>query len=66
VLCAIGSQKQYMSLCMDTGVANLYRADLGNLSAGKGCIRLLNVGELPLETVRIMLRATLRSVAAVR
>jgi uncharacterized protein YdhG (YjbR/CyaY superfamily) len=61
VLCAFASQKQYMSLYMDTGVVEQHRADLDGLSVGKSCIRFRKLDKLPLETVRLMLRETLQS-----
>jgi uncharacterized protein YdhG (YjbR/CyaY superfamily) len=58
VLCAFASQKQYMSLYMDTGLVEQHRADLDGLSVGKSCIRFRRLDKLPLETVRTMLRET--------
>ena len=58
VLCAFASQKQYMSLYMDTGLVEQHRADLDGLSVGKSCIRFRRLDKLPLETVRMMLRET--------
>jgi uncharacterized protein YdhG (YjbR/CyaY superfamily) len=65
VLCAFASQKQYMSLYMDTGLVEEHRAELGGLSVGKSCIRFRKLDKLPLETVRTMLRETLQSMGSV-
>lgn len=58
VLCAFASQKQYMSLYMDTDLVEQHRADLDGLSVGKSCIRFRRLDRLPLGTVRTMLRET--------
>ena len=65
VLCAFASQKQYMSLYMDTGLVEEHRADLDGLSVGKSCIRFRKLDKLPLGTVRTMLRETLRNMGSV-
>jgi uncharacterized protein YdhG (YjbR/CyaY superfamily) len=65
VLCAFASQKQYVSLYMDTGLVERHRADLDGLSVGKSCIRFRKLDKLPLETIRTMLRETLRSLESV-
>lgn len=58
VLCAFASQKQYMSLYMDTGLVDEHRSDLDGLSVGKSCIRFRNLDNLPLDTVSVILRKT--------
>ena len=58
VLCAFASQKQYMSLYMDSGLVEQHRADLDGLSVGKSCIRFRRLDKLPLGTFRAMLRET--------
>ena len=65
VLCAFASQKQYMSLYMDTNLVDEYRADLDGLSVGKSCIRFRKLDKLPIGTVRTMLRETLRNMGSV-
>ncbi len=65
VLCAFASQKQYMSLYMDTGLVEQHRADLDGLSVGKSCIRFRKLDKLPIGTVRTMLRETLRNMGSV-
>ena len=64
VLCAFASQKQYMSLYMDTDVVAQHRAELEGLSVGKSCIRFRKLDKLPLHTVRKMLRETLRNMGS--
>jgi uncharacterized protein YdhG (YjbR/CyaY superfamily) len=59
VLCSLASQKHYMSLYMDTGLVEQHRGELGGLSVGKSCIRFRQLEDLPLETVRVILRETL-------
>jgi uncharacterized protein YdhG (YjbR/CyaY superfamily) len=65
VLCAFASQKQYMSLYMDAGLVEQHRPDLQGLSVGKSCIRFRRLDDLPLETVRTILRETQRNLGTV-
>ena len=65
VLCAFASQKQYMSLYMEPDLVAQHRPDLEGLSVGKSCIRFRRLDKLPLDTVRRMLRETLRTRGAV-
>jgi uncharacterized protein YdhG (YjbR/CyaY superfamily) len=58
VLCAFASQKQHMSLYMDTGLVDEHRSDLDGLSVGKSCIRFRKLDNLPLDTVSVVLRKT--------
>ena len=60
VLCAFASQKQYMSLYMDTELVAKHRAELAGLNVGKSCIRFRKLEKLPLATVRIILEETLQ------
>ena len=64
VLCAFASQKQYMSLYMEPELVEQHRADLEGLSVGKSCIRFRRLDKLPVETVRMMLRETLRNMGS--
>lgn len=55
-VCALAAQKQYFALYIgDSKVVNRYRAKLGKLSIGKGCIRFRKLEDLPLDVVREML-----------
>ena len=65
VLCAFASQKQYMSLYMEPDLVEQHRGDLDGLSVGKSCIRFRRLDKLPIETIRTMLRETLRNMASV-
>jgi len=56
VLCSLASQKHYMSLYMDTGIVEKYREKLAGLSVGKSCIRFKRLEDLPLDTIRQMLK----------
>ena len=55
LLCAFASQKQYMSLYMDTRFVKKYRENLEGLDIGKSCIRFKRMEQLPLGTIRNML-----------
>ena len=61
VLCALASQKQYMSLYMDPPVVEQHREELKGLSVGKSCIRFRKLQALPLDTIRRMLEESVRS-----
>ena len=61
MLCALASQKQYMSLYMDPLVVERHREELKGLSVGKSCIRFRKLEALPLETIRQMLEESVRS-----
>ncbi len=56
VLCAMASQKRYMSLYMNPGLVDRYREDLSGLDVGKSCIRFRKLDKLPLDTIGRMLR----------
>ena len=58
-LAAIASQKQYISLYMNTGVVADHTSDLAHLNVGKSCIRFTKLEKLPLDAVRAMLKETL-------
>ena len=60
VLCAFASQKQYMSLYMDTELVAKHRDELSGLDVGKSCIRFRKLEKLPLDTVRTILEETLQ------
>jgi uncharacterized protein YdhG (YjbR/CyaY superfamily) len=57
-LCAFASQKQYMSLYMDTELVEKHREELAGLDVGKSCIRFRKLEKLPLDTVRTILQET--------
>ncbi len=58
-LAALASQKQYVSLYMNTEVVALHSDDLSHLNVGKSCIRFTKLEKLPLDVIRIMLEETL-------
>lgn len=58
-LAAMASQKQYISLYMNTHVVAEHKDDLAHLNCGKSCIRFTKLEKLPLDTVMTMLRETL-------
>jgi len=60
VLCAFASQKHYMSLYMDTDIVENYREELTGLSIGKSCIRFRKLDQLPMDTIKRMLKETVR------
>ena len=61
VLCAMASQKRYMSLYMEVGVVEEHKAALQGLSTGKSCIRFTSLEKLPLDEVRAMLKETMEN-----
>jgi uncharacterized protein YdhG (YjbR/CyaY superfamily) len=58
-LAALASQKQYISLYMNSGVVAKHAEDLSHLNVGKSCIRFTRLEKLPLDAIRIMLEETL-------
>lgn len=59
VLCSFASQKQYMSLYMEPDLVEQHRDDFAGLSVGKSCFRFRKLEDLPLGTVKTILRETL-------
>jgi uncharacterized protein YdhG (YjbR/CyaY superfamily) len=66
VLCAIASQKHYMSLYVEPRVLDRHREELHHLSLGKSCIRFKSIEQLPLDTVRRILSETVQALNADR
>ena len=59
VSCA--SQKNYMALYVcETDILDQHRDALSHLDVGKSCIRFKSLDDLPLKTVRAILRETAR------
>ena len=58
VVCSFASQKRYLSLYMDVGRVEAHRDRLAGLDVGKSCIRFKSLEQLPLDTVRTILRET--------
>ena len=58
VVCAMASQKHYISLYMDVGLVEEHRGELGHLDVGKSCIRFKDIDKLPLDTVEQILVQT--------
>lgn len=58
VICSLASQKQYISLYMDSSLVAKYHQELAHLKPGKSCIRFRRLEQLPLETVRAILLET--------
>lgn len=58
VLCALASQKQYLSLYVEVEMLNQYRDELEHLNLGKSCIRFRKLDDLPLDVVRAILAST--------
>lgn len=58
VLCAFASQKNYISLYMDTEIVEQHGEELASLKPGKSCIRFRKLEQLPLDTIETMLDET--------
>jgi uncharacterized protein YdhG (YjbR/CyaY superfamily) len=58
VVCALASQKHYISLYMDVELVNEHREELKHLDVGKSCIRFRKIENLPLDTVKQILEET--------
>ncbi len=61
VVCAVASQKHYMSLYMDVSSVERHKQELQHLDVGKSCIRFKRIDDLPLDTVRQILTETARA-----
>lgn len=59
VLCALASQKQYMSLYVEVEMLDQYRDELEHLNLGKSCIRFRKIEDLPLDVIQRILRGTI-------
>ncbi len=60
-LCALASQKDYLSLYVCEGdVVKAHLADLGKVNCGKGCIRFKRLADLNLGAVERILRDILQ------
>jgi uncharacterized protein YdhG (YjbR/CyaY superfamily) len=60
-LCTFASQKNYMSLYMDVDLVEKHRDELAGLDVGRSCIRFRKLDKLPLDTVRAILKETVRN-----
>ena len=58
VVVSMASQKHYMSLYMDTELVAKHQADLSHLNCGKSCIRFKRLDDLPLETIKRIIKET--------
>lgn len=58
LICSFKSQKNYMSLYMDTDIVAAHQAELGHLNCGKSCIRFTRIDQLPEATIKQMLQET--------
>lgn len=58
LICSFKSQKNYMSLYMDTDIVAAHSAELAHLNCGKSCIRFTRIDQLPEATIKQMLRET--------
>jgi len=65
-LCALASQKQYMSLYMEPELVAAHADELAGLSIGKSCVRFRRLDALPLDTVRAILIETVARIDAAR
>lgn len=61
-LCALASQKHYMSLYMNVELVEKHREELAGLDVGKSCIRFRKLEKLPLDTVRAILQETVQGI----
>ena len=61
VVCAVASQKHYISVYMDVSLVAKYAQELKYLDVGKSCIRFKRIDDLPLDTVRRILIETVQA-----
>jgi uncharacterized protein YdhG (YjbR/CyaY superfamily) len=65
VFCAFASQKNYISLYMDTEIVEQHGDEVAALKPGKSCIRFRNLEQLPLDTIETMLKETVAKLDAI-
>lgn len=58
LICSFKSQKNYMSLYMDTDIVAAHKEELAHLNCGKSCIRFRSIDQLPEATIKQMLQET--------
>jgi uncharacterized protein YdhG (YjbR/CyaY superfamily) len=58
VVCALASQKHYISLYMDVELVEEHKKELKHLDVGKSCIRFKRIDDLPLDAVKEILQET--------
>ena len=58
VVCALASQKHYISLYMDVELVQEHKEELKHLDVGKSCIRFKRINDLPMDTVKEILEET--------
>lgn len=58
LICSFKSQKNYMSLYMDTDIVAAHSDELAHLNCGKSCIRFSRIDQLPEATIKQMLQET--------
>ncbi len=58
LVCALASQKNYMSLYMNVDLVKKHRQELEDLSIGKSCVRFRKLEKLPLDVVERILKET--------
>jgi uncharacterized protein YdhG (YjbR/CyaY superfamily) len=61
-LCAMASQKNYISLYMDFDSVAEHSEELSHLNVGKSCIRFTKIEKLPLDTVEQILKETVAKI----
>lgn len=59
IVAALASQRNYISLYLDTELVEQHRAELAPLDCGKGCVRFTRLAKLPLDVVDTILTETL-------
>jgi uncharacterized protein YdhG (YjbR/CyaY superfamily) len=59
LIVALAAQKHYFSLYVDVKTLDAYRDQFNHLNCGKSCIRFKKLSDLPLDTIKIILRETL-------
>lgn len=64
VICSLASQKNYISLYLDTARVAAHGPALAHLKPGKSCVRFKRLDQLPLDTVRQILTETAAAQAA--
>lgn len=64
VVCALASQKDYISLYMDVETVGEHCEQFAHLDVGKSCIRFKKIEQLPMNAVKQILLETIQKQAA--
>jgi uncharacterized protein YdhG (YjbR/CyaY superfamily) len=60
IVVAMASQKHYISIYLDVELVEKYKGELSHLNCGKSCVRFKKLDNLPLDTIKTILKETIQ------